>query len=58
MHSRHAEAIFEFISCLFFLNSGNIYVLPKLTLVLMGLKVTTLSQEHVSNVPIVKLKIL
>jgi len=39
-------------------NNVNVHVSTKLTLVVMGLKITTLSQEPVNHVPIVKWKII
>ena len=57
MHSKHDEVLLKYISCLLFLKSRNIYVSTKLTLGVMGLKITTPSQEPANCVPIVKLKI-
>ena len=56
MHSRHAECIVEiYFLCLMFLKfQKHIYVSTKLTLGVMGLKITTLSQEPVNHVLIVK----
>ena len=58
MHSRHAECIVEnyyFFAWCFWI-SRNIYVSTKLTLGVIGMKITTLSQEPVNHKLIVKYK--
>jgi len=56
MHSRHAKCTVEiYFLCLMFLKFQKyICVSTKLTLGVMGLKITTLSQEPVNHVLIVK----
>ena len=51
LHSMHVKVLLKYISCLMFLEfqKHNNYVSIKVTLDVMGLKITTLSQEPVNH---------
>jgi len=57
MHSRHMKVFRNIFHARCFWNSRNIYVSTKLTLGVIGLKITTLSHEPVNHSPLLNWKL-